>query len=230
MAKQAQKKSYEQYCPVARTLDVIGERWTLLIVRDLLMGPKRYTDLRMGLPGIASDILTARLRTLQEAGLIRRRELPRPAPATVYELTEEGRELRHVVLALGRVGVATLGGPRRREDVQAERIIIGLRPSFHRERFGDLTETYELTVDGLPFTVEVSGGSVATRPETASDPALRLRTDSGTLIRLLTGELSPPAALASGDGRTAIDGELEVLERFAAAFAFGPAPSDNDCL
>src|SRR5262245_50280779 len=116
-------------------LDLVGERWTLLIVRDLLMGPKRYTDLRTGLPGIASDILTARLRTLQEAGFIRRRELPRPSPATVYELTDEGRELRHVVLALGRIGIATLGVPRRGEDVQAERIIVGLRPSFRHERF-----------------------------------------------------------------------------------------------
>ena len=224
MARQAQKKSYEQYCPVARTLDVVGERWTLLIIRDLLMGPKRYTDLRTGLPGIASDILTARLRTLQEAGFIRRRELPRPAPATVYELTDEGRELRHVVLALGRIGSARLGGPRRGEDVQAERIVIGLRPSFHRERFGTLTETYELTIDGVPFTVEVSAGSVDTRPGTASDPALRLRTDSRTLIRLLTGKLSPTAALALGDGRTEIEGERDTLERFTEAFALGPRP------
>ena len=226
MAGKAQRKSYEQYCPVARTLDMVGERWTLLIVRDLLMGPKRYTDLRGGLPGIASDILTARLRTLQEAGFIRRRELPRPAPATVYELTDEGRELRHVVLALGRIGIVTLGEPRRGEDVQAERIIVGLRPSFHHERFGTLTEAYELTIDGMPFTVEVSEGSVDTRPGTASDPELRLRTDSGTLIRLLTGKLSPSGALALGDGQMEIEGERETLEHFTEAFALSRGPSD----
>src|SRR6266545_7978857 len=110
MADRAGKRSYEQYCALARALDVVGERWTLLIVRDLLMGPKRYTDLRAGLPGIATDILTARLRTLEEAGFVRRRELPRPAPAIVYELTEPGTELRYVVLALGQAGLATLGG------------------------------------------------------------------------------------------------------------------------
>src|SRR6266496_2935182 len=119
-------KRYDQYCPVARTLDVVGERWTLLIVRDLLMGPKRYTDLRAGLPGIATDILTARLRALEESGFVHRRELPRPAPATVYELTEQGRGLGPAVLALGQVGLTTLGGPRRGEDVRAERIVIGL--------------------------------------------------------------------------------------------------------
>src|ERR1700740_1181065 len=80
-------KSYDQYCPVARSLDVLGERWTLLIVRDLMTGPKRYTDLRQGLPGIAPGLLTARLPTLEGAGLVARRELPRPAPATVSELT-----------------------------------------------------------------------------------------------------------------------------------------------
>ena len=80
-------KRYEQYCAVARSLDVLGERWTLLVVRDLLMGPRRYTDLREALPGIATDLLTARLRTLEEAGYVQRRKLPRPAPVAVYELT-----------------------------------------------------------------------------------------------------------------------------------------------
>src|SRR5215217_649204 len=107
----ASKKRYAQYCSVAYALDVLGERWTLLVVRDLLMGPKRYTDLREGLPGIATDILTARLRTLEEAGFVRRRELPRPAPATVYELTETGRGLGPAIRALGQVGLATLGSP-----------------------------------------------------------------------------------------------------------------------
>src|SRR6266498_5348038 len=107
-ATQTQRKMYEQYCPVARTLDVVGERWTLLIVRDLLMGPKRYTDLRAGLPGIATDILTARLRRLEDAGFVRRRELPPPAPATIYELTETGNRLKPAILALGQVGLATL--------------------------------------------------------------------------------------------------------------------------
>jgi DNA-binding HxlR family transcriptional regulator len=215
------RKTYAQYCPVARALDVVGERWTLLIVRDLLMGPKRYTDLRAGLPGIATDILTARLRTLERAGYVRRRELPPPAPATVYELTEDSLQLRLAVLALGQVGKATLGGPKPREDVRPERIVLGLRVSFRRDEFAELTETYELTVDDEPFTVDIGDGAVDTRPGTASSPAMRLRTDAHTFIALLLGELAPGLALA--DGRAALEGEREVLERFLEAFGFGHA-------
>jgi DNA-binding HxlR family transcriptional regulator len=215
------RKTYAQYCPVARSLDVVGERWTLLIVRDLLMGPKRYTDLRAGLPGIATDILTARLRTLEQAGFVRRRELPRPAPATVYELTEDALQLRHAILALGRVGMPTLGGPEAGEDVRPERMVLALRVSFRRDEFAELTETYELNIDGEPFTVDVGAGLVDTRPGAASSPAMRLRTDADTFIVLLTGELAPSVALA--DDRAALEGEREVLERFIEAFGFAHA-------
>jgi DNA-binding HxlR family transcriptional regulator len=215
------RKTYAQYCPVARALDVVGERWTLLIVRDLLMGPKRYTDLRAGLPGIATDILTARLRTLEQAGFVRRRDLPRPAPATVYELTEGALQLRHAILALGRVGMSTLGGPEAGEDVQPERMVLGLRVSFRPDEFAELTETYELTIDGEPFTVDVGAGVVDTRPGTASSPAMRLRTDADTFVALLTGELAPGVALA--DDRATLEGEREVVERFIEAFGFGHA-------
>jgi DNA-binding HxlR family transcriptional regulator len=221
MATRSARKTYAQYCPVARALDVVGERWTLLIVRDLLMGPKRYTDLREGLPGIATDILTARLRTLEEGGFVRRRELPRPAPATVYELTEDSLQLRHAILALGRVGLETLGGPEAGEDVRPERMVLGFRVSFRRGEFADLTETYELTIDGEPFTVDVGDGAVDTRPGPASSPAMRLRTDADTFITLLTGELAPAVALA--DDRAALEGDREVLERFIKAFGFGHA-------
>jgi DNA-binding HxlR family transcriptional regulator len=215
------RKTYAQYCPVARALDVVGERWTLLIVRDLLMGPKRYTDLRAGLPGIATDMLTARLRTLEQAGIVRRRELPRPAPATVYELTEDSLQLRQAILALGRVGMATLGGPKAGEDVRPERMVLGLRVSFRRDEFAELTESYELTIDGEPFAVDVGDGAVDTRPGTASSPAMRLRTDAHTFIALMTGELAPGVALT--DGRAALEGEREVLERFIEAFGFAHA-------
>jgi DNA-binding HxlR family transcriptional regulator/putative sterol carrier protein len=213
------RKSYGQYCPVARTLDVVGERWTLLIVRDLLMGPKRYTDLRAGLPGIATDLLTARLRILEEEGFVRRRELPRPAPATVYELTEDGRQLRHAIRALGRVGISTLGGPRPDEDVRAERLVVGLRASFRGDEFAELTEIYELTIDDEPFTVEVSDGAVDARPGTAPNPAIRLRTDTDTFVALMTGELTAHGALKGG--RAALEGDRRALDRFTKAFAWG---------
>jgi DNA-binding HxlR family transcriptional regulator len=217
-----QRKSYEQYCAVARALDVVGERWTLLIVRDLLMGPKRYTDLRAGLPGIATDILTARLRTLEEAGFVRRRDLPPPAPATVYELTETGNLLGPAILALGQVGLATLGGPQPGEDVRPERLVVGLRISFRREEFADLTETYELVIDGEPFTVEVSDGVVETRPGGASNPSISLDTDTETFVALMTGRATAANSLAKH--KATLQGERSVLKRFIEAFGYPSAP------
>lgn len=218
MAGRASRKSYEQYCPVARTLDVVGERWTLLVIRELMMGPKRYTDLRAGLPGIPTDVLTSRLRTLEEAGYARRRELPRPAPATVYELTDGGQPLRRVIFALGQVGMAGLAGPERGEDIQGERLVLALRISFRRERFADLSEIYDLTIDGEPFTAEVRDGQVETRPGTAPNAAVSLRTDALTFDALLRGELT--AADALSEGRAVLDGERKALNRFLEAFSF----------
>jgi DNA-binding HxlR family transcriptional regulator len=221
-------KRYEQYCAVARTLDVVGERWTLLIVRDLLMGPKRYTDLRQGLPGIATDILTTRLRTLEAAGFVRRRELPRPAPATVYELTDAGqRRLAPALLVLGRVSMATLGSPKPGEDVRAERLVVGLRVSFRPDAFADLTETYELTIDGETFTVGVAGGGVETRIGAASDPVMSLTTDTRTFAALLIRETSADDALADKGAR--LEGERAALDRFIEAFAYpGQSPELAD--
>jgi len=105
------RRRYGQFCPLAKALDVLGERWTLLVVRELLAGPKRYTDLRAGLPGLATDLLAARLRELQQAGVIGRRVVPPPTPATVYELTERGLALRPVIRELSRWGRPLLLDP-----------------------------------------------------------------------------------------------------------------------
>jgi DNA-binding HxlR family transcriptional regulator len=215
------RKSYGQYCALTRALDVVGERWTLLIVRDLLMGPKRYTDLRAGLPGIATDILTARLRTLEEAGFVRRRELPPPAPATVYELTEMGNGLGPAIRALGQVGLTMLGSPKPGEDVRPERFVAGLHASFRREEFADLTETYELVIDGQPFTVEVTDGALDVRQRGASSPSMSLEIDGDTFVALMTGRVSAADSLAK-PGAT-LEGEPSVLGRFIDAFGYPTA-------
>jgi DNA-binding HxlR family transcriptional regulator len=216
--RKASPKSYEQYCPVARALDVLGERWTLLVVRDLLMGPKRYTDLREGLPGIATDLLTARLRTLESTGFVARRKLPRPAPATVYELTESGRRLGPAVLALGQVGLALLGAPEPDEDVRAERLVLSLRLSFRADVQPDLTEAYVLRIDGEPFTVAIADGVVSTSPGTAPGAAMSLTTDARTLVALLRGDLTAAAALTRGSAE--LEGDRHALERFVDMFAY----------
>jgi DNA-binding HxlR family transcriptional regulator len=105
-------RSYDQYCAVARALDAVGERWSLLIVRELLNGPRRYTDLHADLPGVSTDVLASRLKQLEGEGVVERRKLQRPANATVYQLTDRGLALRQVILALGSWGMPELGEPR----------------------------------------------------------------------------------------------------------------------
>jgi DNA-binding HxlR family transcriptional regulator len=217
----AGKKSYEQHCPVARSLDVLGERWTLLVVRDLLMGPKRYTDLREGLPGIPTDLLTARLRTLESAGFVARRKLPRPAPATVYALTDPGRRLGPAVLALGKAGLERLGAPGPSEDVRAERQVLALRLSFRRAEWPELAETYQLRIDGEPYVVSVDHGDVEAARGLAPDPAITLTTDARTFVALLLYDVTAADALAQGSAD--LEGELTALERFLDAFAYPSA-------
>lgn len=106
------RRSYDQYCPIARSLDVAGERWTLLIVRELLAGPRRYTDLHADLPGVSTDVLAGRLKDMEREGLVTRRRLPPPGAAYVYELTGRGRELQPVLAALAVWGTPALGEPR----------------------------------------------------------------------------------------------------------------------
>lgn len=217
------KKRYAQYCSVAYALDLLGERWTLLVVRDLLMGPKRYTDLREGLPGIATDILTIRLRTLEEAGFVRRRELPRPAPATVYELTEAGQRLGPVVAALGRVGLELIGAPGPEDDLRAERLVLALRLRFREEDFADLAESYALLIDDEPFSVTVERGRVDAAHGAPPSPAMRLSTDSRTFVALMSRQTTAVEAIAQG--KAEVTGDRAALDRFLRAFAWGEQAS-----
>lgn len=217
-------RRYEQYCPVARSLDVLGERWTLLIVRNLLMGPQRYTDLREGLPGIATDLLTARLRTLEEAGYVQRRKLPRPAPATVYELTDSGRRAGHVVLELARLGIERLGPPAADEDIRPGAVVLSLRASLNPGAAGDARASYQLQLDGEPFTISVGDGQVETARGQTAAPLFTLTTSARTLAELLSGATDPAAAIGAGALQT--DATPAALERFLNTFAY-PAPDSQ---
>ena len=214
------RRGYGQYCAIASALDVVGERWTLLIIRDLFLGPKRYTDLREGLPGIATDLLTARLRTLEGAGLVGRRTLPKPAPAAVYELTERGRLLGPALAALARVGFEFLGEPGDDAQVPAERLVLALRPAFDSAAVPDHRATYQLELDGEPFIVAVRGDRVDTARGTAADADLTIRTSTLTLIRLLRRSANADTALAGG--ALQLEGDAEGLARFLMAFPIAP--------
>ncbi|HEX4109978.1 MAG TPA: winged helix-turn-helix transcriptional regulator [Solirubrobacteraceae bacterium] len=214
-------KRYAQYCPVARSLDVLGERWTLLVVRSLLMGPQRYTDLRDALPGIATDLLTARLRTLEDAGYVQRRELPRPAPATVYELTDSGWRLAHLVLALAQIGLDRLGAPAADEDISPAALVLSLRASLHHDRAAHAEDDYQLELDGESFTVTIENGQLQTTRGPAPNPRCTISTSARTLAQMLSGAADPKAAMAAGDLR--LDGPQSCLTRFVSTFAYPTA-------
>src|SRR5207248_6863699 len=128
--KRVVARSYGQFCGLARALELVGERWALLIVRDLLVGPRRFTDLRKGLPRIPTNVLSDRLKELEQDGIVSRRVLPRPASATVYELTPYGAQLESAVMHLGIWGAQSLGAPRSGEIVTSDSMTIALRSTF----------------------------------------------------------------------------------------------------
>src|ERR687892_159692 len=171
------ERSYEQYCPLACALDLLGERWTLLIVRDLLAGPKRYTDLRRGLTGLATDLLTERLRKLERVGLVARRELPPPAGVTVYELTERGRELKPAILALARFGLGLLGeSPSAQAPPTPDQFALLLSALLEPGRAPAQPETW--VFEGADGKVAVSIGRLDT-PRARAAGTLRIEGDKG---------------------------------------------------
>lgn len=204
-------RSYDQYCGAARALDVVGERWALLVVRDLLLGPKRYTDLQAGLSGIGPNVLSARLRGLVDAGVVARRQLPPPAAATVYELTPLGEELRPVVRELVRWGRNLLGAPPPGEQLQLGWLVVALEASFRPEAARGLAESYEYRIDGEVFHVDIEDGTIAAREGEAADPTFVVVTDLETFLAVATRSLTPEDAIA--DGRMTVSGDLDAGRR-----------------
>jgi len=191
------KRTYGQFCGVARALEVVGERWALLIVRDLLVGPHRFTDLRRGLPKIPTNILAARLQELEDAGVVRRCALPRPANGVVYELTAYGAELEPVILGLGRWGAQSLGVPREAEIVTADSMIMALRTTFQPEAARGLHVGYECHFGAVVINARIADGTLAVAAGPLPDADLVL-TATGPINPLLAGALSPTEAIERG--------------------------------
>jgi DNA-binding HxlR family transcriptional regulator/putative sterol carrier protein len=211
-------RSYDQYCAVARGLDVIGDRWTLLLVRDLLLGPKRYKDLLSGLPGIGTNLLADRLRDLEGAGLLERTVLPPPAGSTVYQLTEAGQALEPAVVALGRWGARFLGTPRKSDVMVPRAYFVAMRGVFNAQAAAGLTETYEVRISDLVFEVRVAGGRLTTSEGQATNPDVILTMEVETLNGLMFQQITPAAALASG--RVTVKGDPKSLERLIRIVGF----------
>lgn len=201
------RRTYDQYEPVARALDVVGERWTLLLIRELLPGPRRYTDLRVGLPGIGPNVLAERLRHLQETGLVRRVTLPPPAASNVYELTEVGAELRPVVDGLSRFGMNFLGFPKSDDSFSLRWLMRSLELMFRPEAAVGVHESYEFRLDGEVFHVRVDDGAAEFGEGPATDPAWIVTTDVITFIGMGAKIIDGEEAWASG--RATFDGDIE---------------------
>jgi DNA-binding HxlR family transcriptional regulator len=211
-------KDYEQFCGLARTLDVVGDRWNLLIVRELLTGPKRNADLRAGLPGIATNLLSDRLGELQEAGVLERRELPTPAPAVVYELTDRGRALKGAILELARWGRPLLGARRAKEAFSPRWLLLSLEASFDPTAAGDEEEVYEFRVDGEVIHASIRDGTVSVADGPAPAPNAAVEADAETLLAWGTGSLDDAGALRAG---MRVSGGRSTLRRLGALFPPG---------
>jgi DNA-binding HxlR family transcriptional regulator len=218
----ASKRTYGDACGIARALDIIGERWALLVVRELLVGPKRFTDIRDGLPGLSPDVLSQRLRDLEKAGLVRRRKLPPPAGSKVYEITDRGAELETVLQSIGTWG-ARLPMPPEGVGMSFDAHILSFRTLFDPELAGDLDASFQLVLDDQPFRAGVSGGELKLVRGEADAPEATIVSDPGTLLAAAHGRIDPHEAIEAGDIR--IDGDRDAAVRFLGLFPLPePAP------
>jgi DNA-binding HxlR family transcriptional regulator len=206
-----EKRSYGQYCTVARALDVVGERWTLLLVRELSTGPKRFKDLLEGLPGIGTNLLANRLKRLEGDGIVRRATLPPPAGSNVYELTGLGESLEPVIVAFSRWGARLLDAPRAEDDLRAGWAAVAMRSALGPGPAGGRPGTYEFLIDGEAFHLRIGDGEegerVAARQGSAPDPDLVVVGDAESFLAVASGRLSPEEAVESGALR--VEGEHE---------------------
>jgi len=224
------RRSYEQACTTARTLDIVGGRWTLLMVRELMLGPRRFADLLEGLPGIGRNLLAQRLKELEAEGILSRRKLPPPAASWVYELTEDGRALGPALSELGRWGAERLGPPSPDALFRPAWAMFPMSYLADAEAARGLRETYEFRIGEDVFHLRVAGGRVLPRNGPAERPDLVATMEPETLRELFFGGLDAMAAVA--DGRIRIEAEPEVLGHAVAilatnqaAVASGSAPS-----
>jgi DNA-binding HxlR family transcriptional regulator len=205
----ATMRTYGDPCGIARGLDRVGERWALLVVRDLLLGPKRFTDLRTGLPQVSPDVLSQRLRELEQAGVVQRRKLAPPAASQVYELTDWGRELEPVVLALGRWG-SRAPFPLGDGELGVDAFVLALKTLFDPAAADGLRASYELRLGEHRFDVSVADGRFDVARGTADQPDATIDTDPPTLARVLWH---------GGRARDlAVEGDRAAVTRFLTLF------------
>lgn len=205
------RRTYQQYCGIAHALDLVGERWTLLIVRELLTGPKRFKDLQSGLPGISPNLLSKRLQFMEEKGLIEKSMLPPPASTEGYELAELGCDLEPVLVALGQWGLKTLGRPSSDDEFNPEWLLLSLEGFFRPDRARGLREVHEYRIGDTAFHTRIVDGSITTTLGSAADPTFVLETDAETFLAVVVGDEEWNDAFE--DDRAHLEGSEQSFER-----------------
>jgi DNA-binding HxlR family transcriptional regulator len=202
-------RTYAQHCGLARALDRIGERWTLLIVRELLVGPARYTDLREALPGMATNLLAERLRALEDQGIVVRRRLPPPAGTTVYELTELGRGLEEAVNALIRWGGRWMTEGSESDAFRPQWLALAVRALTRTQGTDGLPLTTRIQVDGHSFTLTLTESGVEVAVGEEPPAQVILATDARTMLAIASG--ARPLATVIEGGEVRAEGDPEAI-------------------
>ena len=208
---------YQQYCALARALDVAGDRWTLLIVRELVPGPRRFTDLLEGLPGVSRNLLTGRLRGLERDGIVTRRELPPPAARLVYELTADGRNLADAMVPLIRWGAGRLGDRGPDESFRARWSAVGMVGLADREAAKGVRETYQFVVGDSAFHFTVDDGLIEVHDGHAAEPAVVVTTDEKTYADVAAGKITASAVASAG--ALTFSGNARAVKRLREIFS-----------
>jgi DNA-binding HxlR family transcriptional regulator len=213
-------RRYGDPCGIARALDVVGDRWALLVVRELIFGPKRFSQLRDGLQGVSPNVLSQRLRDLEDGGIVRRDTLDPPAGVAVYELTPRGLALEPILLELGRWGS---GEPLPAAgQLSASAALLALKTVFDPAAAADADAVFALRIDGDWYRVTVADGALGIAHGRCARPAVTVETDTATLRSVAFGR--EPIAAAERDGRLTVAGDRELAERFTRLF---PVPGDR---
>jgi DNA-binding HxlR family transcriptional regulator/putative sterol carrier protein len=211
----ATSRTYGDGCSIAHGLDLVGERWALLVVRELLLGPKRFTDLKKGLPNASPNMISERLRELERAGVVKRAKLPPPASSRVYELTDWGRELEETVMSLGRWARRSPSLPGE-APIGADSVVLALKAEFDPDADHGLHATFELRLGEDLFSIVVSGHAFEASRGGAHQPDATIDTDPGTFFAVLSGDR--PLAQAQRTGKMRIEGDEAAVERLVRIF------------
>jgi DNA-binding HxlR family transcriptional regulator len=212
----ATMRTYGDGCGIAHALDLVGERWALLVVRELLLGPKRFTDLRDGLPNASPNVLAQRLRELEEGAIVRRRKLAPPAGSWVYELTDWGRELKPILISLGSWAIRSPSFPRD-APVGTDSVILALGTFFDGEAAGDLSARYELRLGETTFAVRIADRAIEFDRGPAAGPDAIIETDPTTFSAVVWN--GRELADAQRDGDITIEGDRRAVTRFLGLFS-----------